>query len=308
MSFRLSAKTPVKEVLFITLSNIGDVILTMPVFDVLCERFPSAKITVITGPKAESFFGNNPAVTRIFVYDKHLSWDAKWRWFLGLRKERFDLAIDLRHSILPYVLGARVVPSPWSKVVRCHMREKHLLRLKAQIGPVDAAHRRYGVVPSGQDQRTAQDLVFGTHGYVLMAPGAADEKKRWSEEGFAQVASFLVRKKGQRIVLVGSGQDAAVANHVLKGIPAGAGINLCGKTSLPQLAVIVDRSKVALVNDSGVMHLCSYYNIPVVALFGPTDPGLYGPWSKRSRVVRGTADMASISVYKVITAMEEMLR
>jgi ADP-heptose:LPS heptosyltransferase len=90
------------------------------------------------------------------------------------------------------------------------------------------------------------------------------------------------------VVFVGDQPDRAVAETICRRMTAPA-VNLCGRTTLPQLAVILSRSLLAVVNDSAPMHLASYLDVPVLALFGPTDPRAYGPWSKKSLLVERKA-------------------
>jgi ADP-heptose:LPS heptosyltransferase len=67
-------------------------------------------------------------------------------------------------------------------------------------------------------------------------------------------------------------------------------LNLCGRTSLVQLAELFRRCSFAIVNDSAPMHLASYLNVPVLALFGPTDPQKYGPWGENSHMIKKGSD------------------
>src|SRR3989338_1967758 len=126
MSGKPLEPSSVKNILVFSHSNIGDVVASCPVLDVLCRDFPSARVNVIVGPKAVTLLEGNGRL-RVTVYDKHMPWPDQCRWFLALRRERFDLIVDLRHTILPFVLNARArtplqLPSPE------HMSQKLLAR------------------------------------------------------------------------------------------------------------------------------------------------------------------------------------
>jgi ADP-heptose:LPS heptosyltransferase len=307
MFFAFSKNKKIDRILLVSLTNVGDIVLTFPVFDTLREMFPSAKISVMVGPKGRTFFEGNPHVDELIVYDKRASWPERWKWFLKLRAHSFDLVVDLRNSFLPFLLKAKVVTFPALGRSKVHMREKHLNRLRSVLGVLQPQHHRYAIVPSKADERTIQHLLMGTRDFVLVAPGAADDRKRWSEEGFSAVITSLVKKKGQRVVVVGDMKDKAVVARILKDAPSGV-FNLCGMTSLTELACVVDRCKGALVNDSGIMHVCSYYDVPTVSLFGPTDPFFYGPWSRENRVVRFNKGSPQDIVPEVIHALDEVLK
>lgn len=111
----------IKKILFITLSNIGDAILTLPVLDALREMFPGAQVTCMVGPRAKEIFENNPAVARLIIFDKHAELRHKARLFSELNKEHFDLIIDLRNTFCRAFLPARYKTSlfyRWPKQTR----------------------------------------------------------------------------------------------------------------------------------------------------------------------------------------------
>jgi heptosyltransferase III len=307
MFFASFKNKKIERILFISLSNVGDIVLTFPVFDALREMFPSARISVVVGPKGRSFFEGNPHVDELIIYNKRSSWPEQWQWLLKLRVHSFDLVVDLRNSFLPFLIKARHRTWPVFGRAKVHMKEKHLGRLTSIVGALPTVHHRYAITPSKRDKGTAQHLLMGVTDLVLIAPGAADHRKRWSEEGFFKVITFLVKERGQKVVVVGDLKDKAVITRILKEVPSGV-FNLCAMTSLTELACVVDHCKAAVVNDSGVMHLCSYYNVPTVSLFGPTDPFFYGPWSKESRVVRFNTEDVTAVTEKVIQEIDKVLK
>lgn len=307
MFFVSSKNKKMDRILIVSLTNVGDIVLTFPVFDTLREMFPSAKICVMVGPKGRTFFEGNSYVDELIVYDKYASWPQRWKWLLKLRAHSFDLVIDLRNSFLPFLVKAKVVTLPALGRTKVHMKEKHLNRLRSVLGVLQPCHHRYAIVPSRTDERTVQHWLMGARDFILVAPGAADDRKRWSEEGFSVVITSLVKKKGQRVVVVGDMKDKAVVTRILKNLPSSV-LNLCGMTSLTELACVVDRCKGALVNDSGIMHVCSYYDIPTVSMFGPTDPFFYGPWSRENRVIRFNKEDTQDMVSEVIDALDEVLK
>jgi heptosyltransferase-2 len=220
-----------------------------------------------------------------------------------MRSKRFDLIVDLRNSMLPFLLNAGTVTFPSLRPSKVHMKQKHLKRLKLVLNdlPFDVPR---SCVPS-QKGMNIDRWLSGMKDYVVVAPGAADQRKRWGEEGFLQVVVHILRR-GRKVVLVGDQQDALVAARIVASAGKGV-VDLCGKTNLAELAAVVGRASFAVTNDSGIMHLLSYANKPVLALFGPTDPFFYGPWSDRSLVIRHDADMASISVEEVLRKVDGLL-
>ena len=305
MFSRLSRSSKIERILVVSLSNIGDVVLTLPVVDALRAAFPSAELHLIVGLKARGLFVENPHLTRVIAYDKQAPWPARLAWFLGLRRVRFDLVVDLRNSMLPVLLNAGTVTRPVCSPAKVHMKDKHLARLGLVLDGPGGPSPRSGIVLSASQRASVDRLVRGWRAYALVAPGAADPRKRWDVQGFVDVVGHL-RSKGRQVILVGDEKDRPAAARIAAAFSEGV-LDLCGGTSLIELAGVVAGSAFAVTNDSGTMHLASYFDKPVIALFGYTDPFFYGPWSARSVVLRKGTDIASISSEDVIAEVDKFL-
>ncbi len=111
---KLSNKSEIKKILVVSLTNIGDVILTFPVIDILKKDFPSAKLSIVIGPKAESLFFKNPYLDKIHIFDKHQPPLKSLSWIGELRRERFDLVVDLRNTAIPFLISrSKAILSVW---------------------------------------------------------------------------------------------------------------------------------------------------------------------------------------------------
>jgi len=290
MSLKRSKNSEIHKILLVTLSNIGDVVLTFPVIDILRKDFPDARLSVVVGPKGEALLKGNSCIDRLYIFDKHQSWIKSLAWLMELRHERYDLAVDLRNTAIPLLIGARQrtslrAPRTGSK----HMREKHLQKLRTAHIPTPEKAQRCAVHISQADKQFADQVAnkeIGVGGrYWIVAPGAADSSKRWPEERFAALCDALVRDHHLKIVFAGGDEDKAVIARIQK-IMAYPAVDVSGRASLTQLAALLKACAGAVVNDSAPMHLASYLDVPVIAIFGPTDPGLYGPWGAWSRYLR----------------------
>jgi heptosyltransferase-1 len=113
--------------------------------------------------------------------------------------------------------------------------------------------------------------------YVVMVPSARWETKRWPAENFGE----LISKLSIPCFVTGSNADKDIIQQVIAS-SGGKGINLCGKTNMKQLIALIAGAKAIVSNDSGPMHIGVALGVPVVALFGPTDPVMTGPygWSR----------------------------
>jgi len=281
--------TSFQRILIISLSNIGDIILTFPVIDVLRRDFPQAGISVVTGPKGSGLLADNPGID-LHIYDKHQPWEKTFRWLWQIRRKRFDLIVDLRNTAFPLFIPAGEKTSLFRRrVFGEHMRSQHLRRLASVYKFQDAhiAGKSSLFIPAA-DREYADALIRekigGENRFVVIAPGAADRGKRWPAQEFAWVADDIIKNYAFKIVVAGDRNDQAVASQMISRMSYPA-IDLSGQTSLTQLAAVLAKSELLIANDSAPMHLASYLQIPVLAVFGPTDPKKYGPWSPRSCVI-----------------------
>jgi ADP-heptose:LPS heptosyltransferase len=225
---------------------------------------------------------------KAILYNKRVTWREKLCWVKALRSVRYDYIIDLRDTVLPFILHARKSVSPIAHARALgHRKEKHLACLRKAFPDIQESRAKICLSPSDGDKRQAHELIpaawYGK--FILVAPGAADHRKRWPEEHFVSLIQQLIKEYDVNFVAVGSQEDAAVADTLVSRFPDRVR-NVCGRTSLPVLGEVIRLCRMAIVNDSGIMHMASYLDKPVVALFGPTDPVLYGPWSRVSVALR----------------------
>jgi len=282
----------ISKILFVTLSNIGDAILTLPVLDTLKVNFPDAQVTVVVGPRPAGIFEDNPCVSRVIVYDKHAPFSAKWKLLGLLQQEKFDVIVDLRNSFFGLLLRAPYKTSVFSRIpahIR-HMRSRHINRISAlaQILPRSRLELLHRSLPSYQtdwkyiDGLLKDAKVSEQDPLIVVAAGARSEIKRWPKEQFVELIRRLTGEFKAKVVLIGDNDDA-LGNGYIAGHTEAA--DFTGKTTLFQAGVLLKRARLLITNDSANLHLASYLDVPVVAVFGPTDQDKYGPWSKGSVAV-----------------------
>jgi heptosyltransferase-2 len=125
-----------------------------------------------------------------------------------------------------------------------------------------------------------------TRPLVVLNPGAAfGPAKRWPAERFAGLARLLQARKNAEILLVGAAGEADIAASIASGLERKP-LDFTGKTSLRQLMGLISLGRVFVSNDTGPMHIACALGIPVVAIFGPTDPKATGPSRHPSVVLK----------------------
>jgi len=285
MCAKLLKKSGPKRILVVSQTNIGDVVLTCPVIDILRRDFPQAHIDVVTGPKVVSLFADNPDL-RIKVFDKQAPLRQKFAWFSDLYRAHYDCVVDLRRTALAFFLAPRYATPLINETIGAHKKDMHLNRLRQVYDFDTPSQKQYAVLTTKEDEQFFDKEVAPAlrgQSFVLIAPGAADSAKRWLPRGFAAVADYLaVRTK---VVFVGDAKDAEIVDNI-QGRMKSPSVSLAGKINLRQLAFVLKKCSWALTHDSGVMHLACYLNVPVLVLWGPTDFNKYAPWGDKSVIVR----------------------
>ncbi len=287
-------RSRINKILVISLSNIGDVILTLPVMDILLKDFPRAKFSVVIGPKARTLFVKNPLIREVHIFDKKQSFWKTVPWIAGLCRERFDLVVDLRNTAIPFLIFPRARTSLMTNNNGgTHMKDKHLQRLRSVYPYAAESSKRYALAVPPEDESHVQDLLRAAlgegHKYIVVAPGAANETKRWPAQRFIEVCHQLIKRYQVKILFVGDASDHQGAERMVEALGKDS-LNLCGRTTLVQLAAVIQNALLALVNDSAPMHLASYLDVPVLALFGPSDVRKYGPWGAHAHYLQRNND------------------
>lgn len=284
------------KILFITLSNVGDVILSLPALDSLIAAYPKAEITVLCGRRAEGLFEGNFYIKKCIVYNNKNFFD-RLKLLFELKKDKYELVVDLKNSALPLFLKARHKTYPWfcapQKTV--HMKDRHLYKVSKFIRHPNLSKEpvflfRKSLYISNEDRKVRDDilneaLISGRDKFIIIACGGRSHIKRWPSQKFAELAQRLIEELKAKIAIVGDKDDLESCSAVKSNIRYPV-VDLCARTSLKELASFIERADLVISNDSAVMHLASYLDRPTLSIFGPTNDKKYGPWSSRSKIVR----------------------
>jgi heptosyltransferase-1 len=303
--------TAVRRVLLVRMSAIGDVVHTLPVAAALKRSFPHLELTWAVEERCAPIVEVNPFVDHVFPIPRHRWRETRWRpstWWEGvgllrkLRAARFEVALDLqgllksaavaRLSGAPVRLGyhwqregARflikpVPPRPGSR----HVVQQYLdvvRSLGAVAEPIDFGIR----VPEASGAEAGRMLRdLGIDGpYAVINPSAGSRAKRWPPEHFAAIADRL-EKQGLPAVHVGHALDKPLADQIARAAQSPMR-SLVGRTNLRQLCAVLQAARVHLCGDTGSGHIAAALGVPVVALYGLTDPQRSGPFGQLDGVV-----------------------
>lgn len=292
-----------KRILIIKPSSLGDIVHSLPVLDVLYKCFPGTEIHWLVAKGFENILEGHPMLKKLWVIHKD-EWKKMTnvqgtfselrRLFKELKAERFDLVIDLqglfRSGLITKATGAHVRVGfkdarEGSTVFYTHKAEggrdihavDRYLKLAAFLGcGTDEVKFTF---PPGNKSLLQKLPVYGD--YAVMAPGARGPAKRWPPRRFGRVASLLPMKT----LVIGGKGDRMLADEVVKA-SRGNAISIAGKTDLKELLEVIRGARFMVCNDTGPMHIAAALEVPVFALFGPTNPVRTGPYGKGHTVIR----------------------
>lgn len=127
----------------------------------------------------------------------------------------------------------------------------------------------------------------GKGNFIAISPGSVWNTKKWTEEGFVQLAQ-KIQSNNIQVIFVGSPEETELCEKICS---KAGGTNLAGQLSLYESTHVIKRAKLMVCNDSGGMHLAALVGTPIVSIFGPTVlPIGYRPWSSKSVVVQTDLD------------------
>jgi heptosyltransferase-2 len=293
-------------VLIIRLSSLGDIVLTTPVLRLLREHCPAARIDFLVKTEYQDVLYAHPCVDRLLLFD---ACQPLWMTLRAMRQTRYDVVLDLhrtlRSGVLSWGLAARRRLAYGKRTLRRALLV-HLgwntLRAMTSVPELYAAPlRRLGILAplpalelhvDFESQEAVQQYLKQTLPESLacpllaVAPGARWPTKRWPVDRFASVAQELARQHQAAVVILGDAHDAPLAQELYQQLAIRRRINSTGQLSLRHTAALLQRCRLLLCNDSGLMHMAAALGVPVVTIFGPTvqEFGFY-PFRARAQVV-----------------------
>ena len=345
------------RILIVRLGAMGDIIHGLPAVSALLAAAPNAKVgwlieerwaellCTLPTPRSGPRSPQRPLVDRIHTVNTRQwrnspfsaqTWERVAAGLSDLHAERYDVAIDLqgaiRSSLLARWSGAPVIygfAQPREHLASMfytrqaiaagnHVVEQNLSLVENVAGhPLNPAPVELPEDETARQDcdRWLQDRNFKD--FVLLNPGAGWSAKQWPAERYGQVATQLTDYGMKSVINFGPGEEN-VANAV-KAASNGAAETFTG--SLTRLIALTRRARLFIGGDTGPMHLAAALGVPVVAVFGPTDPARNGPYDVRNIVLRSSTSLTSykhvaeadqglleISSQQVVTAAHRLLK
>jgi len=278
-----------RQILMIRLGRLGDVVLATPLARALRQAFPQARLDWVIKQEFASLIQGHPLLRQVIPLDTSQGFAGLFRLAGELRRQRYDLVLDLHGVPRSYLL------SGWSgALMRRRYRKRPIQRrLLTGLGlnllrDAPSVAERYfttvedfGIAPDhgapelwpGAEARQESERLLAPwpRPRIGLAPGATRFTKRWPGPAFAETGSHLAERFSGSVVVVGGPEDRETAQEVLTRLPQPKpALDLTGRLSLPQAVAVIQDLDLLISNDTGLMHVATAVQTPLVAVFGPT--------------------------------------
>ncbi len=310
----------IQKILIVKLSSIGDVVHSLPALKALRDTFPKAYIAWVVEEKSKDIVIGNPYLDEVIIFEKERwkrelfktkSMRESVREIAGfarmLREKKFDIALDLqgllRSGLIAFFSGAKWrvgykdsrefshlfynIKVPRDKNI-VHAVDSYLQLAKYLGAETESVSFPLWVAP--EDRSFAENFLRengwnGKDVLVGLNPGASIPHKRWDKDNFAQLGNSLAKCLGVKVVLFGAKSDEVLVNEIARKMSGTHPIDASGKTSIKQLAAMVEKCALFIGNDTGPMHIAVAIGTPVIALFGPDNPHRTGPYGMKNKIL-----------------------
>ena len=313
-----------KKILFVRLSSLGDLILTLPTLKAIKDRYPDAHVSWLVQEALQDVLSGNPYLDEIIpvdllsVTDKYAT-PATWlrggaRFFSNLkkamhvfRKRRFDVVLEFqalfKSGIFAYLnrgaerygfknareLSHLFLNHPLFVRDKSRHAVENYLQFARYFGcPTEQIGFPLSIPP--EDERYVEEILH-QEGIkpgdltVFVSATARWRSKFWEQRSFARLGDELVRRYGAKLILSGLPSERGYLEGVRAQMRKEALI-MAGRTTIKQFLALLKRSHLYVGVDSGAMHAAAAFGVPVVALFGPSNPRWIGPYGQEEGIVR----------------------
>ncbi len=287
------------RILVIATRQIGDVLLTTPLIRATRQCWPTARIDVLGFANTLDMLRGNPDVSGLLESPRHAGARATLR-FLRLLWRRYDLALIAQHSDRAHFYGfiaARVrsglLPAEGAHAWWKRPLLRHAVTVAGDRGDVHTVTEKLALLSPWRGNAAPPVEVFAPPAHALPPEIAAQlgpapvvihvpsmwRYKQWPVSHYGALVQALLAD-GRQVVLSGGPADsdrAMVAEVAALGASPGL-IDTSGRLSFNQLATLLQRAALYVGPDTSVTHLAAACGVPVIALFGPSNPQRWGPW------------------------------
>ena len=305
-----------KKVLFVRMSYMGDILHATPAARMIKQAHPDWELTWIVTPSLVDMLKENPYVDQVITWERdayeahskklhvRTMWTMWWELYQRLRSMHFDIAVDVQGRLITgLVLAASGAPlrlgmggtkelnwlftNQKTSGTYGHVIERYN-QVAQLLAPGVAASNRMILNLTNEEKSWAREVLQvasnkslgkyrGKKPIIALVPGTSWPSKEWPLDHWTELAQRL--SLVANIVYIGGGRERSAADQ----LPHSDSVyDWVGRTTLRETAALINQSDLVVSGDTGALHMASALQRPIVALFGPTDPRLWGPLNENA--------------------------
>jgi heptosyltransferase-2 len=294
---------------------VGDAVMSIPALEEIRNSRADAEISILARPAVAALLSGQPFMDRILEYDfrgKHRGWLGRERLIRQLRADKFDCAVLFQNAFeaawlawragIPQRIGyardargallSNAVRVPQPGEIPPH-ESSYYLELLRRAGWIETRGEIRPIrLKIAEAARESAEMTLHRAGArdaewrCAIAPGASyGAAKCWPPERFASLADRLISECGADVIFFGTPEERQIIARICEKMKSRA-ISLAGETSIGDLAALFSACSMFIGNDSGAMHVAAAAGIPVVGIFGSTDPEGTAPVTQQFSLIR----------------------
>ena len=305
---RQTARFDPKRILIVLHGSIGDVTRALPLAVMLRRAFPRAFLVWSIEPACLPLLQGNSAIDEIIVLERRRFWRTAGRFLARVRAGNFDLVLDLQRLFKSGFIswwsgaGQRIgfhrkdskefnwifnnlhIPAYGEEIPKI----EHYLKFADYLG-IERAPLEWQFNLTADEQTSIKDhLAKITGPFAALFVGTRWQSKQWFPSQMSECADQLQVDYGLGVVLLGSKDDQPLAREVVA-LSRSKIIDLAGRTTLREAIGVIQRARIAVGPDTGLMHIAAALRTPVISLWGATSPQRTGPYGYAELVLQGKA-------------------
>jgi len=300
-----------RNILIIKFWGFGSILEATPLFRTLKEKYPDAKIDILTFSANKKIVWGLGLFRKVYVLNlKRGIFNFSWQTirFIIRHRKQYSLVIDLEFFAHFSAVVTKMLGSSYSlgfrtffalrnrcysqTVVFDHSNHVRLIFLKFLDAlyvkePLDVSLSSPQIPPAKKISVTKKIPALDKDGmHIAVNINSSDlfSNRSWPEDNFRKLIGFIQQdNQNLQIYLVGGREDASVVESFYESLPHKRGVHmLAGKLDILEFTYALSKMTCLITSDSGPLHIAEALGVPVVSFFGPETPNLYGPLSERS--------------------------
>jgi heptosyltransferase I len=309
----LPLSSPPKSICLLRLSAIGDVTHVLPIVRTLQQYWPETKITWIIGRLEHQLVGDIDGVEFI-VFDKAKGWGAYREFYQQLRRRSFDVFLHMQVSMRANIASLFIKSPIKLGFDRKRAKDYQWLFSNTRIASIDQQHVLDGFfqfistigvsdkilqwdIPLAESDKQWANTLISDQSVLVINPSSSQRLnnwRNWRAANYAKLIKYAIEQYGLMVVLTGGPAENEIAlaeeilnNEAIRNQPEllKSINNLVGKTSLKQLAALMQQAKAVVAPDTGPAHIGNAMGAPVIGLYVTSNPHRTGPYSSQDLTV-----------------------